>query len=154
MAEKEKRLKSDSYVIEKGDNPLSNEYRCVFDVDGREYYSVHQYYAYQKAMYFKDDELASEILIQKIPKKNYYQSLRVKGYNEGEWLKVCDGIMEKGIRKKLESRSDIMEVLKDTGDQLIQEASFSDCYWAVDKKRKVGKNKVGEILIKVRSEVM
>lgn len=71
-----------------------------------------------------------------------------------DWEEVKDGIMEEIVRAKFTQNSKLREYLLATGDsQLIEGNTWNDRYWGVDARSGMGKNHLGKILMKVRSEL-
>ena len=69
-----------------------------------------------------------------------------------DWESVKDEIMLKAIRAKAAQHDDFKEMLLSTEDAMIIEHTKNDHYWA-DGGDGSGKNRLGEILMKVRSEI-
>ena len=71
-----------------------------------------------------------------------------------DWEKVKNGIMEEIVRAKFLQNGDLKEKLLSTGDALLIEGNtWNDRCWGVDKRSRTGKNYLGQILMKVRSEL-
>lgn len=66
-----------------------------------------------------------------------------------DWEIVKDEIMLQAVLCKFKTHPDIQEILLATGDELIVENARSDYYWGCGADGS-GKNKLGEILMKVR----
>ena len=71
-----------------------------------------------------------------------------------DWEDVKDGIMEEIVRAKFTQNPKLGELLISTGGaELIEGNTWNDCYWGVDIRSGRGKNHLGKILMKVRSEL-
>ena len=71
-----------------------------------------------------------------------------------DWEKVKDGIMEDIVRAKFTQNPKLGEQLISTGSaELIEGNTWNDRYWGVDARSGAGKNHLGKILMKVRSEL-
>lgn len=71
-----------------------------------------------------------------------------------DWEKVKISIMEEIVRAKFLQNEDLKEKLLSTGDALLIEGNtWNDRYWGVDKRSRTGKNCLGQILMKIRSEL-
>jgi ribA/ribD-fused uncharacterized protein len=87
----------------------------------------------------------------------------VKGYDKKAWLKTCDAVMEMGIREKIRQHPSIEELLLQTESDVIAEVDKHDTYWSNgmdlaepninDMTKWTGKNKLGQILMKIRDEI-
>jgi ribA/ribD-fused uncharacterized protein len=67
------------------------------------------------------------------------------------WDEVKDDIMLYALRKKFEN-NDLRELLLNTGDRTLIEASPFDTYWGCGRSGK-GRNRLGELLMQVRAEI-
>ena len=62
--------------------------------------------------------------------------------------------MEEIVRDKFFRHKDLAEKLLETGDaELVEGNTWKDIYWGVDLKSNYGQNKLGKILMKIRSEL-
>ena len=72
-----------------------------------------------------------------------------------DWENIKDEIMEDIVRAKFTQHTDLQELLLETGTaRLVEGNTWNDRYWGVDIHSGIGKNRLGEILMKVRSELM
>lgn len=69
-----------------------------------------------------------------------------------DWDVVKDEIMYKAVNVKFSQNSFLKNLLIDTGDCVIVEASPKDAYWGYGKDKK-GLNMLGKILMRVRDEL-
>ncbi|WP_253720880.1 NADAR family protein [Bdellovibrio bacteriovorus] len=69
-----------------------------------------------------------------------------------DWEARKDGFMEKAVRDKFTRYPELQELLLSTGDARIFEHTQNDCYWG-DCGDRTGKNKLGLLLEKIRSEL-
>jgi ribA/ribD-fused uncharacterized protein len=69
-----------------------------------------------------------------------------------DWEAVKDSIMHEAILAKFTRHADLREVLLATGDAEIVEKTDNDAYWG-DGGDGRGKNKLGQILMRVREEL-
>ena len=67
-----------------------------------------------------------------------------------DWEEVKEDAMQRGLTCKFQTNRDIGEILLSTGDELIVENAPQDYYWGCGKDGS-GKNRLGEILMKVRA---
>ena len=69
-----------------------------------------------------------------------------------DWEDVKDRIMLEAVRAKFSQHPQLASLLLSTGDAVLVEHTKNDSYWA-DGGDGTGKNRLGEILMKVRSEL-
>lgn len=78
-----------------------------------------------------------------------------KGRNvklRGDWESVKDEIMYLVVKEKFKQNEELREKLIETGNEYLEEGNtWNDTYWGVCNGK--GKNKLGKILMKVRSEM-
>ena len=69
-----------------------------------------------------------------------------------DWELVRDNIMEEIVRAKFIQHDSLKDALLSTGDEvLIEGNTWGDTYWG--KCNGVGKNKLGKILMEIRTEL-
>ncbi len=69
-----------------------------------------------------------------------------------DWEAVEDSIMHEAVRAKFTQHADLREILLGTGEAEIVEKTEKDKYWG-DGGDGRGKNKLGQILMRVREEL-
>uniref|UniRef100_A0A1I8B6R6 DUF1768 domain-containing protein n=1 Tax=Meloidogyne hapla TaxID=6305 RepID=A0A1I8B6R6_MELHA len=90
---------------------FDNRFRVHFTLLGRTFSSIEQYFIWQKARFFGDLEIATEVMIIDNPLTIRRIGKRIRGYNQEEW---------NSVRNKLRA----------TGDGLITQASASELHWS------------------------
>lgn len=135
-----------------------------FTINGIEYSCCEQYMMHQKAVLFKDEKIAEQILKETVPREMKQCGRRVKNFEDEEWTKKCRDIVFDGNYAKFSQNEKLKEQLLKTEDKLIAEASPSDKRWGIglsekDPKAKQphlwrGKNWLGEALMRVRGELL
>ena len=70
-----------------------------------------------------------------------------------DWEEVKEQVMLKALRAKFSHHQDLREQLLATGNLHLAEASPCDYYWGTGKSGK-GKNRLGVLLMQVRSELL
>lgn len=71
-----------------------------------------------------------------------------------DWETVKDGIMHDIVKAKFTQNPDLQKKLLDTGTQeLVEGTTWHDTYWGIDLNTGEGKNKLGKILMDIRSEL-
>lgn len=89
-----------------------------------------------------------------------YDAGRAKGVGRQvdlrpDWEEVKVGLMEEIVRAKFIQNEDMKRKLIATaGARLVEGNSWHDVFWGVDLKTGKGENHLGEILMKVRAELM
>jgi len=69
-----------------------------------------------------------------------------------DWENIKDDVMYFCLRKKFIGNPDLTQKLLDTGDEeLVEGNNWGDKYWG--KVKGIGKNKLGQLLMKVREEL-
>jgi ribA/ribD-fused uncharacterized protein len=69
-----------------------------------------------------------------------------------DWEAVKDQVMLEAVRAKFTQHDELKELLLGTGDALLVEHTEKDSYWG-DGGDGSGKNRLGQILMKVREEL-
>lgn len=159
----------------KGKNPFSQWYgqwlstedhKCdgSFVIDNVMYLTAEHYMMAEKARLFNDLEKCQQILESFHPGEAKQFGREVKDFNLEIWEQNCKDIVFKGNYAKFTQHSEHKEFLIDTKGTLLIEASPNDLIWGIgltEKKAKEmnpsewpGKNYLGEILTKVRDEII
>ena len=142
---------------------LSNWYRSDFEKDGIRFSSMEQYMMYQKALCFRDEKVAAEIL-----KTDYVGHIKelgrqVSNYDESRWNGKRQILVYEGLLAKFEQNEDLKAQLKSTGDAILAECAVKDRIWGIslsmkapdrlDVKKWHGTNLLGYALMIVRERV-
>lgn len=69
-----------------------------------------------------------------------------------DWEQEKISIMYKAVKTKFEQNDDLKKLLISTKERKLYEVSRFDRFWAVGAKLN-GKNELGKILMKIRSEI-
>jgi hypothetical protein len=89
--------------------------------------------------------------------------IRVAGYSERDWNKVSTEVMKEGIYAKFTQNDQLKEFLLKTNGKTLCEASPNDKIWGIGKslydkdlmnKKSWGQNRLGKVLMEVRSELL
>ena len=88
---------------------LSNFYLCSFRDGGNTFNTVEKYYHYKKAVYFKDETVAQQILMSKTPAKALALGYQIKDYNEDMWKIVAKQSMYNGCAMKFGQNSSLAD---------------------------------------------
>lgn len=142
---------------------LSNWYLSDFSVDSVDFTSMEQFMMYQKAICFKDDEIAKQIMATKDVARIKELGRLVSGYDDHVWNGVRQIIVYEGLLAKFSQNEELRDKLKATKDAVLAECAVRDCIWGIgcsmsDPKRLQmeqwkGQNLLGYTLMKVRERV-
>ena len=143
---------------------FSNHYQGAnFRLDDVNYCNSEQYYLAEKALFTGSKKIRKQILkmtdpadMKQLSKKIPHNSLWYQGLSER--------VMLNGLKAKFEQNENLATILKLTGDKELVEASPYDCFWGVglsidsdeihDKQKWRGKNMMGKLLMRVRSDLL
>lgn len=123
-----------------------------------------QFMMYHKAVYFKDHDIASQIMATDEPAKQKGLGRQVAGFDIDAWAKVAKDIVFAGNLCKFTQNLDLCRELVNTYPKVLVEASPWDKIWgiglaednpdALDSSKWKGKNWLGEVLTGVRENIM
>ena len=141
----------------------SQWYPSPMTIDGIEYNSCEQYMMHQKAITFKDYDIADEILEEDNPRNQKSLGRQIKGFDKTKWDAVCLDIVYKGNINKFTQNTSLLKLLKQTGDRIMVEASPVDKIWGIgmaendkgveDESNWKGLNLLGKALNMVKKEL-
>ncbi|KAK3612628.1 hypothetical protein CHS0354_042138 [Potamilus streckersoni] len=142
-------------------SPFSQFHPARFVVDGKTYNCMEQYMHHQKAVTFKDEVKAKQILASSDPKEHKKLGRKVRNFDKEVWNNLSEEIVEKGNEAKFSQNEELKKALFDTGDKVLAEASPRDRIWGIglgasnpkaqNPKYWRGKNKLGYALTRVRA---
>ncbi len=147
-----------------GQSPLSNFYPCLFrGLDGRWYNCSEQYYQAAKALVFGDRFIMRKIMEATRPDQIKRLGHKVKGFSKKGWKEIkFDRLREACLLKFSQNPALAHHLLYCTNPKLA-EASPTDFYWgigramndpaALDPKRWLGLNRMGQVLEEVRDRL-
>lgn len=154
---------TDEFVFFYSNTPYSNFYPSKFIVDDIEFNCGEQWIMYQKAVLFNDLIIANKILKTNEPKKIKSLGRQVANFNEKIWNIHREQKTFTGLLEKFKQNEHLSKVLIDTGNRELVEASPTDRIWGIglaesdprifNKSEWLGRNILGEILMKVRSQL-
>jgi ribA/ribD-fused uncharacterized protein len=128
---------------------LSNFAAFPIVVDGVTWPTTEHYF---QAAKFADESHREAIRLEKSPMiaarmgRDRGKSLRA------DWGTVKEDVMLKALRAKFSQHNDLATLLVQTGDRVLIEHTANDSYWA-DGGDGSGRNRLGELLMVVRSEL-
>lgn len=144
---------SDKYGI------FSQWYKSDFtDINDIKYNCAEQFMMYQKAILFGDNDVANEILNETDPKNIKALGRKIKNFNQQEWDENKFEIVIAGNFYKFTQNDQLKNILLNTGNQDIAEASPLDKIWGIGIDEKAaesgaewqGENLLGKALMVVR----
>lgn len=139
---------------------LSNWYPAGFELEGRRFSSVEQYFMWKKAVLFGDADAAEAILATDDCAQMKALGRRVRGFDGKVWSACRPKVMEAALLAKCRQNPDIKKALLETGDDVIVECSEDDRIWGNglamsdpdrdDPRRWTGQNLMGRSWMHVR----
>ena len=130
-------------------------------VDGIGYSSMEQYMMYQKAVLFKDMEIAEQILATDNVGKIKALGRAVKNYEEMLWNGMRQIIVYRGLLQKFDESAALKDKLLATRNSILAECAVQDKIWGtglsmkderrLDLKEWQGQNLLGFSLMYVRT---
>lgn len=120
-----------------------------FELDGKYWRTVEHYFQAQK---FAGTEREETIRNARTPGDAKQLGRSKRHRLREDWDDVKDAIMHQGILRKFETHKEIRQRLLDTGSEELVEDARSDFYWGCGADG-TGKNKLGKILMAVRTEL-
>lgn len=138
---------SDSY------GEFSNWYICKFTYKGINFISSEQALMYYKACLFNDSKTASSILDETNQSVIKALGRKVANYDDYTWSKYRYNIMVDILKAKFSQDKKLKNLLLNTKDSLIYEASPLDNIWGIgstDVNIVKGENLLGKALMEVR----
>lgn len=145
-------------------SPLSNYYESEELVDGKMFRCQEQYYTYNKAKTFGDQETAQKIMKEQNPAVMKQLGKHVAGFNHDTWNNRKVDVMRRGLKEKFRNEY-LREYLLGTKNAILMEANPYDKFWGVGlskyspaiwkKMSWVGKaqNMMGQLLHELRTEL-
>ena len=109
-------------------NPFSNYHTAHFSLDNKHYHCTEQYIQEQKALYFKDKITALEIMNAKSALECKKLSMNITRYSPDSWTAIAKDLCRPGITAKISSSEDLINLLLETGNRQITEATY-DQLW-------------------------
>jgi len=160
MADKVKT--TDKFVFFWGGWP-SQWAKSSFEINGVVYNCCEQYMMAEKARVFGDTEIETEILTKSNPRDQKALGRKVQGFDKDVWNSVCRGIVYRGNLARFEQNDDLQDLLLETSDRVIVEASPRDRIWGIglgasnpdaeNPEKWRGRNWLGIAIQQVRDEL-
>ena len=142
---------------------LSNWYMSEFTFDDIKFSSMEQYMMYQKAVTFRDYDVAKDIMETDDVAEIKALGRKVKNYSDVIWNGMRQIVIYQGLFAKFQQNAILKQQLLETGDSIIAECAVRDTIWGIglsmkDTKRFdinewQGTNLLGFALMAVRKEL-
>jgi ribA/ribD-fused uncharacterized protein len=146
------------------ESPFSQFHSCDFEVEGVQFNCAEQFMMYSKAKLFGDEEVGAQILSKTMPKDQKALGRQVKNFDVAIWQLHAMDIVYKGNYAKFTQNENLKKHLLKTDGTTLVEASPMDTIWGIgmgadnpkaqDRKTWRGKNQLGEILTKLRDDLL
>lgn len=143
---------------------LSNWYMSEFTCDDIKFSSMEQYMMYQKAVTFRDYDVAKDIMETDDVAEIKALGRKVKNYSDVIWNGMRQIVIYQGLFAKFQQNTILKQQLLETGDSIIAECAVKDTIWGIglsmkDTKRFnmnewQGTNLLGFALMAVRKELI
>jgi len=144
-------MKEIKFYSEKGNwGEFSNFALYPIKLDGKIWPTTEHYFQAQK---FENNSYKDKIRKSLSPMKAAELGRSRKVKIKKNWDRVKDNIMYDAVFAKFTQYSELTDLLIQTNDAIIIEHTENDTYWG-DGGNGKGKNKLGKILMKVRSKLL
>lgn len=141
----------------------SQWYKSNFTEGLHTFNTAEKYMMYHKAMLFKDEDMAKQILKSNDPKVQKALGKKVKNFSQQIWDEHKLDIVIKGNLLKFSQDVGLKNHLLATGDKILVEGSPYDTIWGVglkydnplilDETNWKGENLLGKALMEVRKQL-
>jgi ribA/ribD-fused uncharacterized protein len=133
-------------------------------IDETIYNCCEQFMMAEKARLFKDDYAFEKIMSSNDPSVQKSWGRKIKKFDKEKWEKVAQKIVYEANYAKFTQHEDLKQILLNTKNKIIVEASPYDKIWGVglgkndpkilDPKNWKGTNWLGEAIMKVRETIL
>lgn len=114
-----------------GKECFSQWYGAPFTLEGRTFATAEHFMMFRKAVLFRDQETAEEILAAESPAAAKKLGRKVRGFVQSVWNKECLEIVARGNEAKFGQNQELGAFLLRTGDSILVEASPTDQIWGI-----------------------
>lgn len=110
---------------------FSQWWKCTFTDGTNVYNSAEQYMMYQKAILFKDYDIASKILLESDPSKIKNYGRLIKFFDNDIWDKNKYDIVYNGNYLKFSQNKTLLNTILSTKNYILVESSIYDSIWGI-----------------------
>lgn len=145
-------------------SPFSNWHKASFELNGIQYNCTEQHMMHQKALLFKDEPIAQQILSTSDQKQQKALGRKVKNFDPTIWNANCKRIVYEGNEAKFKQNEHLLTELLATQGTTLVEASPYDTIWGIglskdnpkaqNRQTWRGKNWLGEVLTQLREDII
>lgn len=151
--------------LKNGYEVFSNFARAEFTHKGMIFYSVEQFFMWNKAKLFKDEKIADKILTEENPLYIKQLGRKVFAFDKKVWDEHFYSILKNGMYLKFSQNPELKEKLLSTGDAILAEANPYDKFYGIGLNANVapqavqdvnswkGENITGKALMEVREYI-
>lgn len=151
--------------LKNGYEVFSNFARAEFTHKGISFYSVEQFFMWNKAKLFKDEKVADKILTEENPLRIKQLGRKVFAFDKKVWDERFYSILKNGMYLKFSQNPELKEKLLSTGDAILAEANLYDKFYGIGLNANVapqavqdvnswkGENITGKALMEVREYI-
>ena len=146
------RLNQDEVRFYHSDQPwgeFSNFSQHSIFIDEINWQTVEHYYQAQK---FIDMELKERIRLSETPVLAKITAMGMKDLRRKDWAELKESIMLKALRRKFTQHPELAKRLLSTSPQRLVESTSNDVFWG-ESLDGIGQNRLGELLMLVRTEL-
>lgn len=152
---------ADEFVFFWG-GPFSQWAKYPMEIDGKTYVTCEQYMMAEKARLFGDAASEEKIMASKNPREQKSLGRKVKPFDAARWEEAREEIVYRANLAKFSQHDHLKEMLFNTGDRTIAEASPRDAIWGIGMAEDHpnvadtslwGRNLLGKALMRVRAEL-
>ena len=118
-------------------------------INGINWLTVEHYYQAQK---FIDPELKEKIRLSKTPTLAKTIAAEMKNLRRDDWVEIKENVMLKALRGKFSQHPELAELLLSTCPKRLVESTSNDAFWG-ESPDGIGQNRLGELLMLVRTEL-
>jgi len=141
---------------------LSQWYPCTFNSHGLQFNCAEQFMLWSEAQSAGDARTAAEILSTDSPTKQKALGKQVRNFDVKEWDRVKSAVVEQGNYLKFTQCDRLRELLWETYNKELVEASHFDRVWGIGygvkdagrtPREKWGQNLLGQAIMAVRERI-
>lgn len=137
------------YSVNRKYGEFSNFAQFPIKLKGKLWKTTEHYFQAQK---FLDSEYANKIRKANSPMKAAELGRNRKVKIRSNWDKIKDNVMYEALKAKFTQHKELRELLLSTNDKILIEHTENDAYWG-DGGNGKGKNRLGKLLMRIRTEL-